>query len=196
MTSTSTSTDYLPSSVTLPSTQPALAQPASGSPPLAPGRRRFPLVFVAVLLFVASNVAGFFYLSNRSSAPTKTASDRLLEALGCQSAVHLYQSYLNIGLMSDAVAHKNCTPEEGSNMLNTVAGLMDVVDKQLEGLNKTDFRAEDKEGVQRIRAIASMMRVQVASLQAYWLTGDSQHADRYQKTREQAWGEISKILGL
>jgi hypothetical protein len=165
------------------------------------------VTFVGVaVLFLASNVAGVVYFSNRSSGqpvavspavvPTKTANDRLLEALGCQSAAHLYQSYLNIGLIADAVEFKTCTAREGSNMLSIVAGLMDVVDRQLDGLSDMDLRAEDREGMQRIRAISSLMRVQLASLQAYWLSGDSQHADRYQKTREQAWSELKQVLGL
>jgi hypothetical protein len=203
MTMTTTSNDQLPSPPTSPATPAAAA-----SPPAAPRwrpSRRATLVAVTGALFLASNVAGIAYFSNRTSGqavvphpavPTKTTNDRLLEALGCESAVHLYQSYLNIGLIADAVAHKTYTPQEGSNLLSTVAGLMDVVDKQLEGLDKMDIRAEDREGVQRIRALASLMRVQLASLRAYWLSGDSQHADRYQQTREQAWSELSKILGL
>jgi hypothetical protein len=175
-------------------------------PPERRGPSRATLVGLAIAFFMASNAAGIFYFGTRLGAqpvastsavvPTKATNDRLLEALGCQSAVHLYQSYLSIGLVADAVANKTCKPLDGSKMLTTVAGLIDVVDRQLEELNKLDLQPEEKEGVQRIRAVSSLIRVQLASLQAYWLSGDSRHAERYTKTREQAWTEISELLNL
>jgi hypothetical protein len=181
-----------------------LAEP-SKAPPRRPARRHT-VFWVAGALFVASNVAGILYFNDLYSAQptghdqpvaaTKPPNDRLLEALGCQSSVHLYQTYLNIGLIADAVENEACTATEGSNMLKTVAGLMDVVDKQLEAVNMMDIREEDKEGVQRIRAISSLMRVQLASLQAYWLSGENQHVVRYHQTREQAWSELKQVLGI
>jgi hypothetical protein len=216
----STTNDRLPFGLTSPRAQPALvapppqqgaarAQPAAAAPPPPAGHgpsHRATLVGLAVVFFMASNAAGIFYFGTRLSAqpvastsavvPTKAVNDRLLEALGCQSAVHLYQSYLNIGLVADAVVNKTCKPLDGSKMLTTVAGLIDVVDKQLEELNKLELLPEEKQGVQRIRAISSLIRVQLASLQAYWLSGDSRHAERYTKTREQAWSEISELLNL
>jgi hypothetical protein len=105
-------------------------------------------------LFLASNVAGVVYFSTGTSAqqphpgePTaasaRTANDRLLETRGCQSAVHLYQSYLNIGLIADAVEHETCTHADGLKMLNTVAALMDVVDRQFDRLNRSDLPPAD-----------------------------------------------------
>jgi hypothetical protein len=169
--------------------------------------RRGALVGAVVGLFLLSNAAGVVYFSNHTgaqppsppdpaAATARKTQERLLETLGCQSALHLYQSYLNIGLIADAVEHENCTPAEGIKMLNTVAGLMDVMDRQLERLSTEDLSADDKGGVQRIRAIASLMRVQLASLQAYWLSGDRKHAERYHETREQARTHLAEVLGL
>jgi hypothetical protein len=189
----------LPESLAMPSPQSDLASPA----PWRPGRRA--VLLGAAALFLLSNVVGIVYFSSTSSAhapsnndpaKAKAVNERMLETLGCQSAVHLYQSYLNIGLIADSVEHENCSPAEGAKMLNTVASLMDVVDKQLERLTETDFSTEDIQDIQRIRAISSLMRVQLASLQAYWLSGDRKHADRYHETREKAWVELGKVLSL
>jgi len=159
----------------------------------------------ALLLIVA---AGSVFFSSGPNAPPpsndkpvpaatpKTANDRMLETLGGLSAAHLYQSYLNIGLVADAVEKDTYTAAHASQMLTTVSGLMDVVDKQLERLAKMDLGADDKRDVQRIRAISSLMRVQIASLQAFWLTNDQQHAVRYHQTREKAWAGLSEVLGL
>jgi hypothetical protein len=160
-------------------------------------------------------VAGIVYSANRAStgappgaspgahAPgsgsgsgSEGKNERMLETLGGLSAAHLYQTYLNIGLVADAVENETYTAAQAKEMLTTVAGLMDVVDKQLARLAKMDLSTEDQQDVQRIRTISSLMRVQIASLQAYWLTGDARHAARYHETREKAWKGLSEVLGL
>jgi hypothetical protein len=161
------------------------------------------LVGTAGAVLIVGSVAGIVYWNNRpgsvpatTGGPAVAKNDRMLETLGGLSATHLYQSYLNIGLVADAVENDTYTQAQASQMLFTVAGLMDVVDKQLERLTKMELSGDDKQNVQRIRAISSLMRVQIASLQAYWLTGDEKHAKRYHDTREKAWAGLSEVLGL
>jgi hypothetical protein len=185
---------------------PAAVPAAPPSPCLAKAMKlswRGVLVGSAGAVLMVGTVAGIVYWNNRpgstpaaTSAPPVATKDRMLETLGGLSAAHLYQSYLNIGLVADAVENDTYTQAQASQMLFTVAGLMDVVDKQLERLTKMELGADDKQNVQRIRAISSLMRVQVASLQAYWLTGDDKHAKRYHETREKAWAGLSEVLGL
>jgi hypothetical protein len=176
-----------------------------------PGRRRLSrrstLLLSAGAVFLVSNVLGVVYFCSQSSAQSpappapaagvgKTTNERLLETLGCQSAIHLYQTYLNVGLVAEAVEHETCTPAEGVKMLSTVAGLMDVVDRQLERLGTSGLSPQDKQDIEAVRAIAALLRVQLASLQAYWLSGDRRHADRYHEARKRAWEELGVVLGL
>ena len=123
-------------------------------------------------------------------------NERLLETLGGLSAAHLYQSYLNIGLLADAVDNKTYTQAQALEMLTTVVGLMNTVDKQLDRLAKNDLSADDKRDVERIRSISALLRVQVVALRAYWSTGSAQQAVRYHEARDKAWQGLSEVLGL
>jgi hypothetical protein len=137
-------------------------------------------------------VAAAVVFRNRSSnvAPAPVAAvpnERMLETLGGLSAAHLYQSYLNIGLLADAVDNKTYTQAQALEMLTTVVGLMDTVDKQLDRLARNDLSADDKRDVERIRSLSALLRVQVVALRLYWSTGSAQQAVRYHEARDKAW---------
>ena len=86
----------------------------------------------------------------------------MLETLGSISAAHLYQSYLNIGLLADAVEKESYTEEQANDMLATVVNLMGTVDKQLEKLSKMDLGEDDIADVERIRDLSGLLHLQVA----------------------------------
>jgi hypothetical protein len=167
-----------------------------------PPARRWPKLLLVGLgaLVVVGAVAGIVYSTTRPAAPPAPANPkpdaRTLEMVGSMSAAHLYQSYLNINLVADAVENDLYALDEGSTMLTTVANLMDGVDKQLEKLSKMDLTPEDLQDVQRIRALSSLLRVQIAALYLYWQSGDSKHLKAYHQTREKAWQALSDVLGL
>jgi len=165
-----------------------------------PARRRKLLIGGAAVLLVAS-IAGAVWAFNRAGAPQvapvpRPPGERTLEALGGLSASHLYQSYLNIGMLADAVEHGTYTQSQAQEMLTTVVGLMDVVDRQLDRLVKTELGVEDKRDVERIRVLSALLRVQVAALRAYWRTHDAAQAARYHEAREKSWKGLSDVLGL
>jgi hypothetical protein len=128
--------------------------------------------------------------------PPKTASQRMLETLGGLSAAHLYQSYLNIGLLADAVENDSYSEAQANGMLATVTSLMDMVDRHLDQLGSTDMPKEDRQDMERIRDLAQLLRSQVTSLRAYWRTGDARDARRYHQARDKAWSGLSDVLGL
>src|SRR5262249_13482993 len=158
---------------------------------------------IAIMLLVVGIGAGVL-VASRSGTLTPTApdvsakspNDRMLETLGSLSAAHLYQSYLNIGLLADAVEKEGYSPEQANNMLATIVSLMNVVDKQLDKLARIELGEEEKHDVDRIRELSGLLRLQVAALRAYWLTGQPQQAERYQAAREKAWNSLSEVLGL
>ncbi|HYV34459.1 MAG TPA: hypothetical protein VE988_02070, partial [Gemmataceae bacterium] len=166
----------------------------------AAASRKYWFISCAAALLIVGIAAGFIF-ANRGSAPAtvsndaspKTPNDRMLETLGSLSAAHLYQSYLNIGMLADAVEKEGYSQEQANNMLATVVSLMNVVDKQLDKLAKADLGAEEKNDVERIRELSGLLRVQVAALRAYWLTGQQEQATRYQAAREKAWTALSEV---
>jgi hypothetical protein len=174
-------------------------------PPPAPRRSRLgrkALYLTAGAAVLVLSVAGAVVFANRGNATTEAAPpagtphERMLETLGGLSAAHLYQSYLNIGLLADAVENETYTEAQANSMLAQVVSLMDLVDRQLDKLAKMDLSAEDKQDVERIRNLSGLMRTQVAALRTWWRTGDAAQAVRYHDAREKSWAALTEALGM
>jgi hypothetical protein len=144
-------------------------------------------------------------LADAPKAPAKSSAkatdapalkDRYLEALGGLSASHLYQTYLNIGLLADGVEKDVYTQEEADKMLASVMDLMKLVDVQLAKVRKADLTADDQVSFDRIKAVMGLLRLQSETLKNYWASGDTNDATQYHLAREAAWKGLSKVLGL
>jgi len=122
--------------------------------------------------------------------------EALLEALGGLSAAHLYQSYLNIGLLADAVEKEAYSLEEGEKMLRSVVDLMNLTENQLAKLSRSGLDSEDQASLERIQAVVGLLRIQTNTLQTFWKSGEKAHADQYHQARDAAWTGLSKVLGL
>lgn len=122
--------------------------------------------------------------------------EAFLEALGGLSAAHLYQSYLNIGLLADGVESKAYTMDEAKNTLGVIANFMDLVDAKLCKLSEANLDADDRESLQRVKTVTELLRLQVQTLRAYWASGDEAQASQYHEARKSAWTGLSKVLGL
>ncbi len=122
--------------------------------------------------------------------------ERFLEALGGLSAAHVYQSYLNIGLLADGVESEAYTKAEAEQMLATVASMLDLVDRQLNKVSELDLEADDMQSVERIQELTVLLRRQASALRSYWTTGDEVQITRYHEARETTWGSLSKLLDL
>src|SRR5262249_51158407 len=108
----------------------------------------------------------------------------------------LYQTYLNIGLLADAVENETYTKAEATNILQTVGELVNLVEKQLNKLPVGDLADEDKAALKGVRLLTSLLRSQSSALLAFWATGEETHAMRYHSAREQSWNALKEILGL
>src|SRR5262245_57768816 len=85
-----------------------------------PRRGRMVLYAAAGAALLVLGVAGAVIFANRAGAtpeppPARTPHERMLETLGGLSAAHLYQSYLNIGLLADAVENETYTEAQANN---------------------------------------------------------------------------------
>lgn len=119
-----------------------------------------------------------------------------LETIGGLSAVHLYQTYLNIGLLADAVENETYTNTEAVNVMLTVTELLNLVAKQLGKVPSSGLTGEDEAALESIRHLTGLLRTQSNALLGYWASGEEMYANRYQGAREQSWNAIKEMMGL
>lgn len=122
--------------------------------------------------------------------------DRFLEALGSLSAAHLYQSYLNIGLIADGVENETYSRNEGANLLATVQNLLGQVETGLQRVAQTGLDRDDQQALDRVRQVTTHLREQATALLAYWAGGEMDQVSRYRAARALAWDELQSLLGL
>jgi hypothetical protein len=121
---------------------------------------------------------------------------RLTQALGALTAAQVYQTYLNVGLLADAW-EKDLYPEDDlRKMLDSVARLIDTVDKSLADLAGADFNDDDRKALKQSRELVTLLKTQAKELAAYWKSGDKDDAEKFQKTRRTAWAGIRELLKI
>jgi hypothetical protein len=135
------------------------------------------------------------------STPLKTPStdsrrDRYLEALGSLSAAHLYQSYLNIGLLADGVESEAYTVKEAEDTLRSINDIIDQVDGQLQKLAKGGLEPDDVASIEQIKTANAVLRLQSKCLETYWRTGEATKAEAYHEARKMAWKALAKLMQL
>ncbi|MSQ94981.1 MAG: hypothetical protein EXR98_10560 [Gemmataceae bacterium] len=124
------------------------------------------------------------------------AKERYLEALGSLTAAHLYQTFLNIGLLADAVENDQMEIAEAEKTLANLTRFMTLVETQLDQVASTDLDPSDRKALDSIRKHTESLRAQAAALREYWTTGDLDDAVAFHDARTQAWSGISAMLGL
>ena len=121
---------------------------------------------------------------------------QLTETVGLLSGLYLYQTYLTIGLLADGKAERVYDEKAARSVLATVVGPLSAVDKQLAAVGKLAQTEPDRQAVERLRATVALLRRQSQELTAFWDTGDPAAGARYEATRQEAWKQISGLLGL
>lgn len=132
-----------------------------------------------------------------AALPTGSPPDEhFIEVLGGLTAAHLYQSYLNIGLLADAAEDDVYPAEEAKKQLDKVTAMMEAVDKQLATLGQASLKPEDREALEQTRESTALLRTEAKELRAYWDSGDKNQAAKFHKAREEAWAGIKDLLGI
>lgn len=126
----------------------------------------------------------------------ETARDRFMGALGNLTGIHLYQAYLNIGLLADCTEGEVYTMDEAAKWLERTVAQLEQVDKQLDVLAKADLDSDERQGIDRCRQASALLRTQAMELREYWKNSDKDHAMRYHKARDAAWASISDVLQI
>src|SRR5262249_1785088 len=107
---------------------------------------------------------------------------------------HLYQGYLNIGLLADGREGGAFEKAEAVQVLGEVTNTLQIVDRQLAKLLEQGLDSEDQKDVQHVRKLGSLLRVQARELKAYWDNPDEEQKRKYRKAREAAWAGIERML--
>src|SRR5262249_43076662 len=83
---------------------------------------------------------------------------QLLETVGLATASHLYQAYLNIGLLADGKAEGIYEEKDVRQLLASVDALLGALDTQLDKIGKQELSKEDREGVALLRRVSGLLR--------------------------------------
>jgi hypothetical protein len=134
-------------------------------------------------------------MTSQPGKPTNIP-EAVAEALGGLTASHLYQTYLNIGLLADAVEGDVYNKEEAGKLLDTVAGLMTAVEQQLDRVGRQTLTAEEKKAVEQAQQIMGKLRTQCRELRAYWKDSDKDRVAKFHQARQDAWTGIKTLLNL
>jgi hypothetical protein len=129
-------------------------------------------------------------------SPRDKDNSALLETIGTMGASHLYQTYLNVGLLADGRAEGIYDTATAQQVLGTLLGLVDAVDKQLDQLAKSNLSREDKQALEQITKQSALLRQMAAALEAFWKSNKKEDGAKYEKLRQQSWAGVQKLLGL
>jgi len=121
---------------------------------------------------------------------------QLLETIGCLTAAHYFQTYLNIGFIADGKAQGTYTDKDARKVLDSVLSLLNSADGKLEALDKIIVDKGDRERLEQLRAVSALLRQQGKELQTYWDSGKDENAAKYESLRKNAWAAISKLMGI
>jgi len=121
---------------------------------------------------------------------------QLLETVGCLTAAHYFQTYLNIGFIAEGKAQGTYTDKDARKVLDSVLSLLNSTDGKLEALSKIELDKDDRERLEQLRAASGLLRQQGKELQTYWETGKDENAAKYESLRKNAWATISKLMGV
>src|SRR5262249_41531096 len=116
--------------------------------------------------------------------------EQLLENVGSVSSIYLYQSYLNVGLLADAVENDTYTKKDAIEILKNISTLLHTVDRQMAKLEAAGLENEEVEAIQQIRKVSKLLKSQAGFLQTHWQTSDKAAFENFHEARQQSWTEL------
>jgi hypothetical protein len=134
--------------------------------------------------------------AERDTTPAATPDPSSLETIGALAAAHYFQTYLNIGLIADGKGSGLYSDENARKDLGSVLSVVDSVDRQLDSFGKHPMAKEDRQSLEQMRAISTLLRQQGKALQTYWDRGQEQDAAHYEGLRKDLYAAINKLMGI
>ena len=122
--------------------------------------------------------------------------EKLFFGMGNFGAVFLYQSYLNIGMISDIWTHNIYSPEDAKSFLNTNLSFLETSKKHLQELNDFSITNEDRKTFLEMISIIDDLKGEADYMLRYIGSRDQKDIDQYELYRKQAWAKISKLMDI
>jgi hypothetical protein len=132
-------------------------------------------------------------LSSGKGEPSEK-SDDLLRPIGALFGASLYQGYLNISLITDAVEGDLYSLADGRKLLNTQSLVLDGIEDQMDHLSSISLPERDRGKLAEFRKVLTLLRTQKREIILYWDTEDKDHAARSQKAREESRELLARLL--
>jgi hypothetical protein len=131
----------------------------------------------------------------RPAAPASSEDEQQLwKALGGLTRSHLYQNYLSVGLLADAVEEDIYTVAQARTYLTSLTQIMEEVELDLSRLPETGLRPDERQLLAKVREVLVLLRAQTRELRAYWDTNEKPAADRFRKAREDAGAKLRELV--
>ena len=99
-------------------------------------------------------------------------------------------------LLADGKAEKTYDEKAARSVLDSILAPLDTVDKQFEKTGKQARTQADRDAFEKLRGIVALLRRQGKDLKAFWDSNRPEDGAKYDATRQEAWKQISALLGL
>lgn len=122
--------------------------------------------------------------------------EKLFYGMGHFGATFLYQTYLNIGMISDIWTNNIYTPEDAKSLLTTNLSFLNTSKKILQELNEFAITNEDRGTFMEMVTIIDDLASEADNMLKYMADRNKQDLDQYEVYRKQAWAKISKLMDI
>jgi len=122
--------------------------------------------------------------------------EKLFYCMGHFGATFLYQSYLNIGMISDTWTHNIYTPEDSKSFLNANLSFLETSKKLVKELTDFSISKEDRGTFMEMLAIIENLKGEAECMLKYMANRKQEDLDQYEKYRTQAWAQIAKLMDI
>ena len=122
--------------------------------------------------------------------------EKLFFGIGHFGTAFLYQSYLNIGMISDIWTHNVYSPEDAKSFLNANLSFLTTSKKILQELTDFSITNEDRGTILEMISIVDDLKGEADYMLKYIGSRVQNDIDQYEVYRKQAWAKISKLMDI
>jgi len=122
--------------------------------------------------------------------------EKMFFAMGNFGAAFLYQTYLNIGMVSDIWTHNIYPPEDAKSLLDTNLSFLKTSKKILQELTAFSITNEDRGTFLEMISIMDDLTGEGDCMLKYIANRGQSDLDQYEAYRKQAWAKIAKLMDI
>ncbi|MCL1864774.1 MAG: hypothetical protein FWF73_03070 [Spirochaetes bacterium] len=125
------------------------------------------------------------------------ANDLALETVGAMGGSNIYLTYLSIGIIADCYGNGIYEKEQTISLISSIEGQAKVQKDYLDKWSKSkETSADDKAFIKRMIGCYNLLLEEAKYLKEYANTKKDSAVKNFDAKRQQAWKDISELLGL